>query len=80
MDPAINLSQQSIVLGQFHHILLPRVKVNRNFQVALMPVYLVFGVLGFRTVELEQGLEYISHLISLSDIAISVSNILQVSL
>ena len=80
MAPSLNLSQQSHVLRQFHLSLFPRTKVNRNLLVALIQISLEFGGLGFRTLELEQGIESILHLISLWVKATSSSNILRVSL
>ena len=50
--PYLNLSKQSNVLSKFHHTLPIRIKVNRNFQVALIPISPTFGGLGFRTMEL----------------------------
>ena len=80
MAPAHNLSQQSDALMQFHRSLIPRIKVNINFPVALIPIYPAFGGLVFRTLELEQGLESTSHLISLWDTETSASNLLRVIL
>ena len=43
MALALILSQQSNVLRQFHRSLLPRIKVNRNFPVDLIPISPALG-------------------------------------
>ena len=61
----LHLSQQSNMLGQFHLSLLNRVKVHRNFPLALTPITPDFEGFGLKILELEQGLESTSHTISL---------------
>ena len=80
MAPVLHLSQQSNTLRKFHRGLLPRIKVNRNFLLALMPIALSFEGLGFKTLELEQGLESISRLISIWVSGTHVSNLFRISL
>ena len=65
MAPFLNLSQHSKVFRKFHNSLFLCIKVCINFPVALIPISLAFGGLGFITLELEQGLESILNLISL---------------
>ena len=80
VDPTLHLSQQSKIIKQFRRILLPCIKVNRNFPCAVIPIALAFGGLGMKIMELENGLESISHLISFWDSATTASNLLRVSL
>ena len=68
------------MLRQFHRSLLPRIKFNRNFPFTIISIDLALGGLGLRTLELEQGLKSISHLISLWDSSTPTSNLLRVSL
>ena len=77
---ALYISQQSNVLGQFHRSLLPRIKVNRNFPLALIHINPALGGLGLKTLDLEQGLRSISQLIYLWDSVNPDSNLLRVRL
>ena len=38
VSPSLKFFQQSSMLIQFHHSLLPQIKVNRNFKCALIPI------------------------------------------
>ena len=79
MDPVLHLYRQINMLRKFHRSLFLCVQVNRNFPCMLILIFPSFGDLDLKTLELEQGVESISHLISLWDASTPDSNLLPVS-
>lgn len=65
MAPALTLPLTGNVLRPLHRAILPKIGVNCNSPKLAIPVSPAAGGLGHKSLELEQGLERLSHMASL---------------
>ena len=62
MAPNLTLPLSGNVLRPLHRAVLPKLGVNRNFPLIMIPSAAAVGSLGLKSLELEQDLERLSHL------------------
>jgi len=65
MAPALTLPMKGDVLHLFYRVLLPKIRVNRNFLKAMVLVATTVRGLGLKSLELEQGLERLGYILVL---------------
>ena len=80
MAPALILSPQTNILWKFYRGLLPKLKINWNIQLALIPIPFYMGDFEILSLELEQCIESITIVISCFSSTLLMSNLLKHSL
>jgi len=77
MAPALILSPTSNILQKFHRNLLPKIKINSNVPLALIPILSHLGGFNLKTLEMEQYIESINIVISCFNSILLTSKLLQ---